>query len=406
MTRVTWTAVAVCLLVTGVAAQRRPAPAPHPDLSGVWDLNRAQSQFPRDIGFGMDLVSAGRSSDELGALVPNNVSEEAARNSRQLVEEVKLPPARLVIRQAAAAIGIAGDHWRERNLRPDGVDDTQTFDAGPVATQTRWEGAKLVVRYRVGPGREIRYSYSLRMQPRQLVVQAELLERGGHDTVVRVYDPGKPGAPVPVPAAATPGRPIPPPMPPVAALPSEREETQRAANPSAPPSTVPPAGPTGVPAASGLVPASPPRVASGPLDQRPNAELIGLTTLGIVIEGVGPEAAACGLHEGPLDAAVAKALTDGGLKVVRNSDEDTYLYVQVFTTALNTGFCFSRYDASIVTNAPATPSYSERPVLAEVHLLHKGGLTGGGAGSHGDQVTRALTQYVSQFVTQIARVNR
>jgi hypothetical protein len=42
----------------------------------------------------------------------------------------------------------------------------------------------------------------------------------------------------------------------------------------------------------------------------------------------------------------------------------------------------------------------------QASLLHKGGLTGSGAGSHGESVVRALTQYVDQFAARIRDVNK
>ena len=37
-----------------------------PRLAGAWALNRPLSQFPREVGFGMDLLPAGRGSGGQG----------------------------------------------------------------------------------------------------------------------------------------------------------------------------------------------------------------------------------------------------------------------------------------------------------------------------------------------------
>jgi hypothetical protein len=103
---------------------------------------------------------------------------------------------------------------------------------------------------------------------------------------------------------------------------------------------------------------------------------------------------------------MSRSLTAAGLRVSRNSDDDTYVYVHVMTTAMSTGFCFSRYDAYVYSNTTATLTHGSRPVLVQASLLHKGGLTGSGAGSHGESVVRTLTQYVDQFAARIRDVNK
>ena len=92
--------------------------------------------------------------------------------------------------------------------------------------------------------------------------------------------------------------------------------------------------------------------------------------------------------------------------MVHNTDEDTYLYVRIVTTAMTTGFCFSRYDAIVYTNATATPTYGSAPALVQIELLRNGGLTGGGASQHADSVMSSLRQYVSGFVTRIRDANK
>jgi hypothetical protein len=104
--------------------------------------------------------------------------------------------------------------------------------------------------------------------------------------------------------------------------------------------------------------------------------------------GLSPQAAACGLSQGTLETAVSKRLSDAGFKILRNSDEDTYVYVNVITTSLPTGFCVSRYDVFLYTYTTAKLSYQETPVLVQVSLLHKGGIAGGAPAAHAEGVLR------------------
>jgi hypothetical protein len=129
--------------------------------------------------------------------------------------------------------------------------------------------------------------------------------------------------------------------------------------------------------------------------------LKGLTTLGVVVEGLEGAGAKCGLSQEPLEAALVKQLSDAGFKVVLNSDEDSYLYVNVITASPAASLCVSRYDAFLYTHSAAKLSYQATPVLVEVSLLHKGGLTGGPPSAHGEAVGRGVREYVESFVAQI-----
>src|SRR5262249_36498650 len=118
-------------------------------------------------------------------------------------------------------------------------------------------------------------------------------------------------------------------------------------------------------------PNEPPRES---FDQRPGAEFRGLKNVGIVVEGLGPEAQACGLKRDAIEDALSRRLTAGGLTVRRNSDEDTYVYVNVITSATPNGGCVSRYDAYLYTQATAKLSYRDQPVLVLVSLAHRGSI--------------------------------
>ncbi len=389
--------VAACVAV--MSGQGKTAATPG-DLDGTWKLNRELSQFPREVGFGMDVTGAGRPStgdtrmaggEDPGLVANRPASREEAENSRQLVAEVRNPPVRLTIVQSAGAIVITDERGRSRTYHPDGREAFTPLDAAPVSTVSRWEGGRLIIRYKVEPGREVRYTVSRRASPPQLVIQTELLERGGRDVVVRIYEPGS--ADEPLPEAAAPAARAPQQAPPIIPLPSQRPAA--AAQPPAP-----------IDAARQVVPAVPASAAPANLDQTPGAELKGLSALGIVVEDLGAEAASCGLKQEAIAAVAAKSLSAAGLKVLRNTDEDTYLYVRVVTAASTTGTCFSRYDAYVYSYTAATMSYGSRPALVQVSLLSRGGMTASGIKGHGDAVIRALTQYVDQFAAEIRDANK
>jgi hypothetical protein len=195
----------------------------------------------------------------------------------------------------------------------------------------------------------------------RLVVDLQFLERGAGDKARRVYEPGA-GVETPPPTPTTTG--------------------------AAPPG------------------AAPKQPAQETFDQRPGAELRGLTTLGILVETLSAQAVACGLSQDAIEGALSKRLTDGGFTVRRNSDEDTYVYVNIMTTSLSNGLCASRYDAFLYTHATAKLSYREQPVLVQVSLMHRGGLGTSAPAAHGTAVVRGLEGYVDLFVTQIKDANK
>ena len=112
------------------------------------------------------------------------------------------------------------------------------------------------------------------------------------------------------------------------------------------------------------------------------------------------------MSQGTLETAVSKRLSDAGFKVLQNSDEDTYVYVNVMTTSPSTGLCVSRYDAFLYTHTTARLSYQDTPVLVQVSLLHKGGIAGGASAAHAAGVLRGVQEYVDQFSTRIRDANK
>jgi hypothetical protein len=148
--------------------------------------------------------------------------------------------------------------------------------------------------------------------------------------------------------------------------------------------------------------------ASGPetFDQRPGAEFKGIKSLGVLVEDLGDASVACGLSHEAIENAVSRRLTDSGMTVRKNSDDDTYVYVNVITTSVANGLCVSRYDAFLYTHATAKVSYHDQPVLVQVSLMHRGGIGSSAVAGHAMAVSRGLENYIDLFIAQIRDANR
>ncbi len=374
-----------------------------PDLSGHWTLNPKLSRIPREVGFGMDLFAPGGAAEagvggvaESPAAVRFQESEGEARRRELLVGEIRTPPSNVTISQTADEVVITNEGGRPRVFHPNGRDEVQDIGSVALATTTRWDGTGLEVRYGVSRGRELRYTYSRTENPPQLVVQVRFIERGGKDVVTLVYDASQPGEPRPV--APTPaGDAARTGTPPAGAAPRQPAQT---------PATVPASE------LERLNPASPPTAgqpgagAAPDAARGPDAGLRGLSSLGVVVEELSQQSMACGLSQAAIESAAVKSLTDAGFKVQRNSDEDTYLYVQVITTSGSGGLCVSRYDVFLYTNTVTTLPYQSAANLVQVELLHSGGIAGGRIGTHTDAVMVPVKKAIDEFIARIRAASR
>jgi len=397
--------IGVCLLLVAAIAHPTSLTAQNPtQLAGAWTLNRQLSQFPTDIGFSADFLGAlgpgagpvggdrgGRRDDRgrdgtrgadgggngnRGSFGAPRIVRETAEESQRistLTDEVRNPFDHLTIAVTPNDVTIAPDRAPARTLHTDGRDDTVTLGRVTSVANTMWDAGRLVVVYKADTGRQLRYVYSQNANPMQLIVDVEFVERGGGgDKVRRVYDAmiatDTRAAPAPVPASA-----------PVASA---------------------------APSAAAAAPAAPATAAGAPIDQTPDAPLKGLTRLGLVLENLSADAVACGLKQDALETTVSKHLSDAGFKVVRNSDDDTYMYVNINTAKASTGLCVSRYDVTIYSHAAAKLPHTGSPVLLQVELLHKGGIAGGAPAAHADGVTKSLLEYVDQFSNRIRNAGK
>ncbi len=406
MTRSTLTHVFILAAVIGLgsnhpagAQAQAPAQAQDVDLAGRWTLNPGLSSPPTEVGFGVDWVATDENGQPIsgsrgrrgGGRTANNPfaaareSEDDSKRIRQLTAEVQSPSAHLTIADSMTAVTMTDDNGRARTFHPDGRNDVVQLDSVPVSVAAKREGGRLIIVYKVEEGRELRYTFARTVNPAQLQVLIEFVGRGGGDEVRRVYEPAKPGDTL------------------AASIAKAAQETAQ----GAPGGTPTPANPPGKPGTPppGTVPASGNVPASGQqqeaFDQRPDAELRGITKLGLVVEDLGQQAAACGLKHDAVQAAVSKRLSDAGFKVVVNSDEDTYVYISIMAASLSTGFCVSRYDAFLYSHTTARLSHTTMPVLVQASLLHNGGIAGSAPAAHGDSVIKNLLEYLDQFSSRI-----
>ena len=370
-------------ITAAVAGGVFPAPARAQSaspLAGVWTLNRPLSEFPADIGFTPSWMTAasredGQSADSSAggrgrrgssgggggrgaapSFSARQENYEDARRIQLLTGDARNPPARLMIVDTPAAVTITNELGQSRVLHPDGKEESVEIQGASIAVTSRRDADQLVVTYRVAQDRQLRYTYSSSATPARLVVDVQFLEHGAGDKARRVYEPGV-------------------------------TQTQTS---------------TG----AATAPASSSQRAPEAFDQRPGAELRGLTSLGILVEELSVQSVACGLNRDAIESGLSRRLTDGGFAVRRNSDEDTYVYVNIMTNTLSNGLCVSRYDTFLYTHATAKLAYGDQPVLVQVSLIHRGGIGSSAAGAQQAAVVRGLQSDVDLFVTQIHAANK
>ena len=316
-------------------------------FAGVWSLNRQLSQFPKELGFSADWFPT---SDTTGRAAPpaRLRSYEDAQRLRILTEDTRTPPARLMIVDHTSAVTITNELGQSRTFHPNAKAETIDIQGVAMPVTAARDGDQLVVVYHVEQDRDVRVTYTPAGAER-LNVDTEFLDHGKGEKMTRVYDAG---------VAVTQALKAPPEAP---------HET---------------------------------------FDQRPGAEFKGLKDVGILVEDLSSQAIGCGLSRDALETALSRRLTAGGFTVRKNSDEDTYVYVNVMTTTVANGLCVSRYDAFLYTHATAKLAYRDQPVLVQVSLMHRGGIASSPSAAHAAAVQRGLETYVDLFLSQIRDANK
>jgi len=195
------------------------AASPAVTIAGRWRLNRELTDFPKEVGFGIEIPgdgdsSSGRSGGRGGggggrggrsrggggsgggaSASPFGASsvrqtEEDARKIRELIDEVRAPSAVLTIVQTETAVTITDAQNHSRTFHPNGKEETEELTAGPVGATSSWRGDQLVVEMVVEENRRFRYSYT-RLPNGQLSVETRLEERRSRNAgaaIKRVYD--------------------------------------------------------------------------------------------------------------------------------------------------------------------------------------------------------------------------
>ena len=246
-------------------------------LAGRWSLNRDLSQFPREIGFSADwIANSGSGGDSTAggggrsqggapggggrtSFPVSRVSREDSMRNTLLTSEVRDPSALLAITETAAEVVITPDKGAARTFHLTGKEEVLQLEGVAVTTTAIREAGRLVVRYKVDQQHELRYTYSRIESPPQLVVDVQFLDRGKGDSIKRVYEP-------------------------------ERQT-------EAPAARVPP---------QEAAPASGDRGAARDYDRQPDAQFKGLTSLGVVVEGLGTQATTCGLRQDAIESAIVE----------------------------------------------------------------------------------------------------
>lgn len=393
-------AVPIAACVLGLAAPTSARAQESGNLSGRWVLNRNQSQVDKEVGFTPVWLAAGARSAEResggggggrgrggsgrgqqGRYAMPRETEEDAKRVQQLSAEARTPSPHLTILDSRGTVIITDAENVSRTLHTDGNDDYLQIHGLPITAVTVRESGHVVVRYKAEQGRELRYTYTREAAGPKLTIDIQFVEDGRvADTVQRVYDLIGPDDPFPTPEVT-----------------SKSEPGAVGGVPAVPRPPVP--GGAAQPPSSN---AAPPE----PFNQQPDAELKGLTRLGVVIEGLGAQAASCGLTEAALQAAVVGKLKSAGFTVLTNTDEDSYVYVNVITGSLSTGSCVSRFDVSIDTHTTARLSYQPSPVLVQVSLLHRGGISAGASAGHAGTVVKSVSDYLDEFIARIKAANK
>ena len=197
------TAVAVCGVVVlgGTAATTL---VDHPDLSGQWTLNAAQSDNPRDMlqarDSGGDESRGGWSRGGYGGRggfgrgrrggATTGMSDEQRQRMHQTMQLAFDAPSALTIAETDSSVAFAADGGAPLVLYSDGRKVTRNVEGGgDVETRGRWQGNDFVVERKVSGGGKVTEDYLRSQDGKQLYVIVGFEGRRGRSIEFRrVYD--------------------------------------------------------------------------------------------------------------------------------------------------------------------------------------------------------------------------
>jgi hypothetical protein len=214
---------AALVMTTSTSLAAAPVPASNLVLAGQWTLNRDLSEFPAEVGFGLEPTGPATSTQRAGGggggggrgggggsrggrsgggaqsggssynVTPALLSPDAAKQIAELIDDAKEPSPTLTITQTDTAVTVVDARDHTRRFHPNGKEDIEQLEAGPVGATSKWNGQQLVVDVTIAKDRMFRYVYSKRPDGK-LVVETRLEDKPGHDAgnvITRVYDGSK-----------------------------------------------------------------------------------------------------------------------------------------------------------------------------------------------------------------------
>jgi len=102
-----------------------------------------------------------------------NESYEEAQRVRFLTAEIRNPPEQLTIVDIADTVTIANELGQSRTLHTTGSDELVAVGEVTVSVTTTRDGDRLTVDFHVESNREVRYTYTRKMSPNQLIVDVQ-----------------------------------------------------------------------------------------------------------------------------------------------------------------------------------------------------------------------------------------
>ncbi len=197
------TAVALCGVVA-LGSAAATTSVVHPDLSGQWALNAAQSDHPRDMlqvrDSSGDEPRGGRSRGGYGGRggfgrgrgggAGSGLSDEQRQRMHQTMQLAFDAPAALTIAETDSSVAFALDGNAPLVLYSDGRKVTQKVEGGgDVETRGRWQGNDFVVERKVSGGGKVMEDYLRSQDGKQLYVIVGFEGRRGRSIEFRrVYD--------------------------------------------------------------------------------------------------------------------------------------------------------------------------------------------------------------------------